>query len=58
MENTQISFVQHPPDLYFQSSIVKYSHFTNSLEDNVEILAASLTKLYWVDLLLSYYQEF
>ena len=35
------------PGLYPKSSPVKYSYFSNSPDDNVEILSASLSKSYW-----------
>ena len=39
------------PDLYPKSLTVKYSYFPNTLDDNAEVLAAFLSKSYWVDLL-------
>ena len=36
------------PGLYPKSSPVKYSYFSNSPDDNTEILAASLSKSYGV----------
>ena len=35
------------PALYPNSSSVKCLYLSNSLDDNAEILAASLSKLYW-----------
>ena len=34
------------PGLYPKSSPVKYSYLSNSVDDNAEILAVSLSKLY------------
>ena len=35
------------PGLYLKSLPVKYSYLSNSLDDNAEMWAASLSKSYW-----------